>query len=624
MVCYFKKHFIRIKNNTFVLSGVLVTVSFIVCFIINGFSVNISNDDLLIEIQLYKGYYDTIFINWFLSAVLIPIQAVFKGINVLGCTQIIANIISIYAIVYTVMERGKRNLLSIIIAIVFMIVFSSFALVHLQWTITAAIAATGGYVVLFFLKSERKIICVIKIIIGCLLLLYSSFLRDSSFLSVSAVFGLIVFILSVSSFVQSRKKVDFSLKKGIIKCIKPIICVFVIILLSYALGVVSENIKVSTISGYSDYKSFNSVRSSAADYGLPAYEDNAEYYNSIGIDSQNDLDVYQTWIHDNEFFTVDKLQKISDYSKRPDVGYKFSVGFVFKLIKNKVSEYTSINPTIIISLICLFLIAFAIMLYRIRNKVKLVFPFILSLMWIAYFYVFRLNSVNCFMIIVALLAIIVSFMYNRYYYILSLALSITSIGLYTYLNFGRPIFRATFTFVFSTIIGLLILISDTKNLRKTKVAYILKNKKTFVIPTIAFAIIISVLFGYIGWGSEVKPKDNSKISNYIIEHNKQCFISSIWQCYDMTTNALLFNDIPDNVIVYGWLDGSAFDKQRKEALSIGSLYRDSLNRDNVFFTTHVNCKELIEKFFNEHYSESIKLKQIKVFDEYGVYSVQEK
>ena len=165
-MCRFKKFFIRIKNNTFVLSSFLVTVSFVVCFIINGFNINISNDDLLIEIQLYKEYYDTIFINWFLSAVLIPVQAVFKGMNVLACTQIIANIISMYAIVYTVIERGKRNLLSIIITVFFLIIFSSFGFVHLQWTITAAMAATGGYVLLFFLKSEGRIRNVIKMIIG--------------------------------------------------------------------------------------------------------------------------------------------------------------------------------------------------------------------------------------------------------------------------------------------------------------------------------------------------------------------------------------------------------------------------------------------------------------------------
>lgn len=617
-----KNVFRKVRNNSFLFSCIIVLLSFFVCFIVNGFNINISNDDLLIEVQLYYGYYDTIFINWFLSAVLIPIQALFKGINILACSQLLVNIVAMFGFVYTILKKRNSDILSIVISIIILIIFSPFGFVHLQWTITATISATAGYILLFFMNSEQKKNMIIKTIVGCLLILYSSFLRISSFLSVSAVLGITVFCLSLIAYIRTYKKEPLSIKNGLNKIIKPVVFVGLIILVSYSLSIVSENIKLTTIPGYSDYKTFNSVRSSAADYGQPPYEENKDFYSSIGIESQNDLYVYQTWVHDNDFFTVEKLQKLADYSERSEVGYKFSIGLMFNILNNKISEYTSINPSIIVVLIGLVLLAVLVGLFIVRNKIKFIFPCLLSVLWIAYFYVFRLSTVNSLMVVVAILSIIISFLYNRYYFILSSIISILSIGLYTYLNFGRPIFRATFTFLFPTIIVLFVLISDTIYLRKTRLISSIKTKKLITIPMIVLSVMLSGVFGFVGWGSEVKPKDNKRIAEYIKNNSDKCFVSSIWQCYDMTTNALLFNDIPDNVIIYGWLDGSEFDRQRKEALNICSLYRDALNRDDVFFTTHVNSKELIENYYNEHYSNSIKLKQIIVFDEYGVYRIK--
>ena len=148
--------------------------------------------------------------------------------------------------------------------------------------------------------------------------------------------------------IKKIKDKNGGIKNVFLDSLKTMVCILLVIAIPYGINYISGSIKSSTLSGYSEYQKLNSARSSVADYGTPLYDENKEYYDSIGISSQNDLDVYKTWIHDKEYFTIDKLQSISSFSEQSSVGYKFSVNLVLNLIKNKISEYTSINPLIVL------------------------------------------------------------------------------------------------------------------------------------------------------------------------------------------------------------------------------------------------------------------------------------
>ena len=227
------------------------------------------------------------------------------------------------------------------------------------------------------------------------------------------------------------------------------------------------------------------------------------------------------------------------------------------------------------------------------------------------------------MIIVSALTIVIAYLYNRFYFILVSALSLTAIALSTYLNFRRPIFRALITFLFSTVIILFLLVFDKTYLRKTNTINSFANNKKVLIVGVLFSIVFSVLCSSFLWIAEVKSVDNKDISGYIRNNQDKVSISSIWQCYDFNTNALLFNDIPDNVIVYGWLDGSEYDNDVKKRLNINNLYKDMLARDDLYITTNVKSYLYIEKYYKEHFDKKIKLEFINTFDTYGVYSIKE-
>lgn len=622
------KKILKTFYSNSVLFSLLLTISaFFVSFALNGFAIRAHTDDLLVSVNIHNGYYDTIFINWFLSAVLIPIQKVFPGLNVFVLFQFIFNSLSFFVIIYAIMNSKKANFtIKISIALFFAIFFSSFCFIQIQWTITAAIVSTSGFVLLFAVKSQSAKGRVLNFVIAVIMLLYAAFLRSSAFLAVSAFWGIVLFVSLFLKFIAVIKSGDFNVKREVKRTIKTLICLILVIVIPYVLGFVSENIKASTIPGYTNYVKYNSARAAVVDYGVPDFEDNKDYYENIGITSQNDLDVYKTWIYDKDYYSTTKLQGIKNLAKsKTDVSYQFSFELVYNLIMTKISQLIPINPVIVLSLIFVLFIVSALLLFRFRNKIRFVFPAILILLWIGFFYVFKLNWANCVFLIISFMAILISLFYNRYHYILCLCISIVSMGLYAYLNFGRPLFHATFTVFFPPVVCLLLLILDTNNLREYNKT-LFKNKKVKTIGVsvlLSAALIFSSVYGILLWPLGVRPRDNYAGYKYFKDNSKNCiFILDISQYWNQPSNMLLYEDFSENIYPIGWLDGAEYGNNKNKNLGVDNLYNAMLKKDDIYFITNHDWKKLIEQFYKEHYDSEIEVKLIKQFDEYGVYSVQ--
>ena len=118
------KKILKTFYSNSVLFSLLLTISaFFVSFALSGFAIRAHTDDLLVSVNIHNGYYDTIFINWFLSAVLIPIQKVFPGLNVFVLFQFIFNSLSFFVIIYAIMNSKKANFtIKISIALFFAII----------------------------------------------------------------------------------------------------------------------------------------------------------------------------------------------------------------------------------------------------------------------------------------------------------------------------------------------------------------------------------------------------------------------------------------------------------------------------------------------------------------------
>ena len=332
---YINRYFVAIKENNLLNAIIMTMVAFIICILVSKGTIRTSSDDMLISINVYNGHYDTIFISWFFSAFLIQLQNLFRGINVFVCSQLIMNAISITAIIFVILDNKKTNIsFRLLISCLVLLLFSPFCFVKLQWTISASIICTSGFL-LFFAKTRLLITKIIKSVTSFVLILYGSFLRIESFYAVSAIIFIIIFftvVLYVLKLIKRKK----SIKKFVIIRLKPLLLLIILILIPFITNFASEEIKTSTISGYSNYKQYSFARHFVIDYGVLPYKDNIKYYNSIGISSQNDLDVYQTWIYDSDYYSTDKLHAIADLAKNNySTGYHFSLKLIINFLQKK-------------------------------------------------------------------------------------------------------------------------------------------------------------------------------------------------------------------------------------------------------------------------------------------------
>ena len=271
-----------------------------------------------------------------------------------------------------------------------------------------------------------------------------------------------------------------------------------------------------------------------------------------------------------------------------------------------------------IILAVLFTIAMAF-LFVLRNRIKILFPIILSFVWVLYFYVFRISEANILMVVIAALAIFIAFFYNRYYFVFTSVLSFLSIGLVSYLNFERLIFRSAFVFEFPTIIIFFLMLTNKKSIRKR-----VKNNIGYKITynaTISLIAVITVIFCVLLSPLGVELKDNTKVYNYVKTNaSKNVFVSNTTYFSNQYKNPLRYEDF-SNIIPCGWLDGSEYSISLQEKFNIISVYKGLYDKDNMCIICDESSKELIEKFYKEHYSASIVLSTIKQFDECTVYSV---
>lgn len=244
-------------------------------------------------------------------------------------------------------------------------------------------------------------------------------LRMESFLVVSFIFAIIIIcelvIIAKDIWIKNRDIVNTLVL--LIKRYGTILVSFVIIFsLLTSLFLVSANIK-SSFEGYIEYKNYNSARSNLVDFDFAQYNGNESFYNSIDIYSQNDLDIYKNWCLDSDFFTTERMKKIVDYSKQPNINPRFSLTLIYNLLCNKLSTYVPINPVIVLLVVFLIVIGLLLLLIVNRNKMKFCFPILYTLMWIVFFCVFRISTANFLIQIFAIISTITVYVFNRNYYI---------------------------------------------------------------------------------------------------------------------------------------------------------------------------------------------------------------
>lgn len=626
-------------SNLFLSVLIMAAVTF-VYLIFTGFNIfyTVTDDtfSLLFNRGNDKDEFLNVLLNYFLIFVLVKLQSVFTHINFFVVSQLLLVSASFILINYILIKKfGKK--FGCIIAVVADLLYVSAGVIVFQWTHTTAICCTAGYLCLyaaFFIEKKRSN-KIIQGIAAVALVFLGSLYRFKSFEIVTLIFCVLGFCLLVidvwksKSFGQSFKK---SFCDGVKKYYKALLSLILIVLLAFACNICSEQIKLSS-DEYVSYKEFNSARASAADYNIAGYQGNEEFYNSVGVYSQNDLACLKSWLMDYGLYNTETLRKISDYSSQPEFGLRFSVGGLFDKVTGKLLGIFGSAYIAVLIAAAAFGILVLLLLYKFRNKRACKYIMIagITLLWLVFFYVFRFTEASVLCIPIAVLSVVTALLCNRYQYFLTGVFSICTVALYVYMYLSRINFRSAFTVLLPCFIYMLISF-DKPMLRKQVAALKGKHKSAVVLAIVMLLTLSSVFAEGLVWRFMIKqrsaPVDQSRVLDYLNENKDITYVYDSALKYYLTYNyyePLKSSYCPDNALNMSTADRSYYN-QGKESHNFGSLFEDMIDNKSAayIFANDEEAPEMLETFYNEHYAEDgerIRLVKLDEVSDCSVYSV---
>ena len=543
-------------------------------------------------------------------------QRLIPGMNLFTLSQIVLCIVSIVTINYVLLSKFTRKT-GAIIASGFTMLYVMTATIYLQWTQTSVLGAVAGLLLILYavlyVKDKKTIFLVIG---GFCLALVSSLYRFTSFMVVCGLIFGYLFIKIVADGTKIKKSTE-NLKSSILMILhkygKTILVLLLVLFVGFGLNFASKSIKSSSTE-YTEFSEYNSVRSGSVDYYRPPYAENQDFYQSIGIHSQNDLDMLGTWHGDEDFFTTDRLSAISEYLKQPQFESVFSLNYIYRLLSNKINSVVNISAEIVLGCLLVISIAVLILLFIFRNKLKYLFPVFLSIVWLAFFYIYRISNLTVLALPLAIVVIISSFVFNRYNFLVNSFLTLVFMGLYTYLNFTRNIFRTTYNIILP--IFLLIIFNISKDEIRVKVKQVsgMKRRSLCIVSAVLCTsiVIITAVSVYV-FEIQIHYKDDDlSLMNYTQQHENTVFVCELENYKNVFYNysePLKPPKTSDNIIHFiGWLVGSPYYHHELQDHQITRLFDDMIDNSSIKLILRQknnggrDLREMYELYYNEHYS----------------------
>ncbi len=243
--------------------------------------------------------YHLVFVKAVLGLILQAIYLRFPGMDWYGLLWMSFIVLSAALVLWNILaicERKKKNLF--IAAVLFLMIFTLTALGHLvsfQFTVVAGILA-GTAIFLYGVdesKGKKEYLTAALIIF----LIWASFCVRENVLMMAVPFGGLMILY----------------KTGSVK--KKVLMAFIVVI-GLAGIMLFEHIAYSG-EEWETYRYYNSARSVVYDYyGVPPYEENKEFYNSIGFEEYDvaNLERYQLVFVDE--LENGKMQQVAEYAKQ--------------------------------------------------------------------------------------------------------------------------------------------------------------------------------------------------------------------------------------------------------------------------------------------------------------------
>lgn len=571
-----------------------------------------TNDDYIMSILVQHGDNHSIFLNFFLVSFDVLAQKVFTNFNMFMVLQIANALLAFVIISYVFMAKFPTKL-GVVIAFLFEALFLYMGIIVVQWTHTAVYLCAAGFSLLYFafFCEKRKGFRIFQIIVAVFAALVGACYRFIVFEVSLAIFALMCGCMLIEKIVTKKKEGE-SFKQSLIGGLKSFLGIIIsaVIIVGMAFGAQFLSEKMNASERYTEFKTFNSARARINDYSVAPYKGNEEFYNSIGIKSQNDISTIRRYYYDRDFFTTERLQAISKYSRETGGG-QLSAKEIGKMWLERIDKVLPFHVSHMVLLIMLAVgvcIA-AVLLFIFRNRIKQIFPILLTVAWVIFLYRFPPLRDNFPTLALAVVFVLTSYFYNRYYFLVCAALSAAVFGLYEYQYLSRLSYRVTLTFFLPALVYLMVAFNHDR--LRAKYKSIPAAGKRFAYGVIAlFAAATVVFIGYKNyqWKPHTRniPEPNVTIQNYIKEHAPDIYVynTRLYSAVDTSRDrAMRMSDVPDNAVVFAdWQISSYYYDDLLEEHGIKKLFEEMIDNEHRHFVMMKSQIKSLQTFYNQHYA----------------------
>ena len=236
-----------------------------------------TDDDAAMAMLVENAYGNShgviLFSNIVYSKLLQVLYSIIPAVKWYTIVQIGAIFLSSLSITYIIYKKFKFYIGTIINSILLFFIGNDFYY-SFQFTKTAAICAVAGILVVFdSFHSESKRNKWLKIVLGSLLILLSSWIRFNS-LGMTAIvmssIGICIIIDILKQKTQAKEKA------------RAILNYILVFALAFGISVPTYIINYNFYKD-NEYYQYNGYRSELQDFGFPDYDKNVELYESLGI-----------------------------------------------------------------------------------------------------------------------------------------------------------------------------------------------------------------------------------------------------------------------------------------------------------------------------------------------------
>ena len=341
------KEFLISKKGIF-----CINLALLLLFAFSGCMKYEVSDDFIMEMIVSGAYTGSpspfiMFMHPIIGIVLSILYTFIATINWYFIFQITVIFTSLCILSYTFLKYRKDNL-SILLFMIFLLFLSNDLYLLVQFTKTATLSLCAGCILMLSNILDRNTMNKKEIALGILLFCVGYMIRNKC-INIVLFFSVLPILFHG---IQKRfKYIDFvKLAKKAGKVMFP--CFFVLVGLSFF----SKEF-VQRYPAYKEYKEYSAYRSDIVDYSYYSYEENRTEFEKNGI-SENDFYTLVHWnFGDIEYYDLDKLKTVSTIlSTYRDRQYTSIKGTIVNLINRQYKYYVSAWALMFISLIGIFAI----------------------------------------------------------------------------------------------------------------------------------------------------------------------------------------------------------------------------------------------------------------------------